>query len=190
MNLRAGSETPFYTYSRCWQNHLLDISKPDLQLAQVSSGFSCLAKMSFFQPSQYGWQPDAKAACPTFQIPNHKRILLLGAQCRTVTQCSDCSSTGAEVADQRTLVLPLSFWESYRGPGKQSLKLYLSNSELGFFLETHLLAPTSWPLRLPRFGRITWRPSLVRAQRLTHSTLSDPQQATAQQGGSHTLFCS
>lgn len=42
-------------------------------------------------------------------------------------------------------------------PGKQSPKLYHSSAELDPLQETQLLASIFQPLRLPGFGRMTWR---------------------------------
>jgi len=62
---------------------------------------------------------------------------------------------GADVDDQRTSVFAVSFWGSWKTPGKQSLKLHHSSPELALFRRPFSISHF-YPLRLPEFGGTTW----------------------------------
>lgn len=119
-DLRSNSGRHVYTYSRCWQACLSDTSKPrlgsDSRLPLISPT-SCSHRRSVACTGR-------KGSLSHLLDSKFKRNSAPGPVLREVT-------FGADIDDQITSVFPLSFWGSWKTPGKQSLKLHHSSPELG-----------------------------------------------------------
>lgn len=171
MNLRAGSEMPFYNYSRC-----------------------CLAAPRHLQA-----RPAADSSLPWFSLSCKDVLFIavvtvwLAARCKgslshipdSKSQKNSAAPGASTVTDPAPELKLLTrerwyyLWASERAPGKQSRKLYLSSPELGSLWEipssgSHFLAP-----KAPWVWEDNMQTLPSQGPEPHHSTPSDPKQATA-----------